>query len=399
MIEKRLVFVFPGFEPMPITAHMDRFARAAARSAPIWDARLAIEPTDRREASDAPTRRGLLRAELSGSDWRTHTDLVFCDWSDLILSYAGHSPLRRLSAGLVGLADFLFTGTVFRYARVSWRYLFFYLFPLVVIAAALLGGWLVAGLVAALLPLTGVAGVLVAGLAGLGAAWLVLMLADRRVHVLTAMDDWALARDLCRGRNPAIAQRIDEHAKAMHRAVAETQAGEIVIAAHSLGASLAVLALARALADGMRCDRPLHVLTVGSSLMKTALHPAASAQRQAVHDLVVTRRIGWTDCQGLSDPINFYRSNPARSLGIQGGETPIVVRIRFKRLVTPETYRRIKRDFFRLHRQFVLAVERRNAYSFHMLLLGPRPLADYGRLETVDLPPLSRAAAGPEPKP
>jgi hypothetical protein len=380
MIEKRLVFVFPGFEPMPITAHMDRFARAAARSAPLWDTRLAIEPTDRRAETNAATHRGVLRAELTGHGWRTHTDLVFCDWSDLILAYAGRSSLRRLFSGLAGLGDFLVTGTVFRYARVSWRYLFFYLFPLVVLAGILFGGWIIGRLVAALAPLPGLAGLLVAVLAGLATAWALL---------LTAMDDWAMARDFCRDRNPAITRRIDAHAEAMRHAVAGTEADEIVIAAHSLGASLAVLALSRALAGGLRRDRPLQVLTVGSSLMKTALHPAAGAQRRAVREIVVTHAVPWIDVQGLSDPINFYRSDPARSLGIREGEAPAVVRIRFKRLVTTATYRRIKRDFFRLHRQFVLAVERRSAYSFHMLLLGPRPLVDYGRLETVDLPPLS----------
>ena len=399
MIEKRLVFVFPGFEPMPITAHMDRFARAAARTAPLWDTRLAIEPTDRRAETEAATHRGVLRAELTGHGWRTHTDLVFCDWSDLILAYAGRSSLRRLFSGLAGLGDFLVTGTVVRYARVSWRYLFFYLFPLAVLAGTLFGGWIIGGLVAALAPLPGPAGLLVAVLAGLATAWALLLYANRRLHVLTAMDDWAMARDFCRDRNPAITRRIDAHAEAMRHAVAGTEADEIVIAAHSLGASLAVLALDRALAAGLRRDRPLQVLTVGSSLMKTALHPAAGAQRRAVREIVVTHAVPWIDVQGLSDPINFYRSDPARSLGIREGEAPTVVRIRFKRLVTTATYRRIKRDFFRLHRQFVLAVERRSAYSFHMLLLGPRPLVDYGRLETVDLPPLSPPATGEGARP
>ena len=74
MIEKRLVFVFPGFEPMPITAHMDRFARAAARTAPLWDTRLAIEPTDRRAETEAATHRGVLRALC-----RQHVHSVFTE--------------------------------------------------------------------------------------------------------------------------------------------------------------------------------------------------------------------------------------------------------------------------------------------------------------------------------
>ena len=52
------------------------------------------------------TLRGVLRAELTGHGGRTHTDLVFCDWSDLILAYAGLASLRRLFSGLAGLGDF-----------------------------------------------------------------------------------------------------------------------------------------------------------------------------------------------------------------------------------------------------------------------------------------------------
>ena len=211
------------------------------------------------------------------------------------------------------------------------------------------------------------------------------------MFLLTALDDWTMALDLIRGRKPAIEARIAAQAWAIGERAATSDADEIVVAAHSLGASFAVAALSKALRDGAVPARPIHILTVGSSLMKTALHPAASAQREAVRHLVVEEGLPWIDCQGLSDPINFYKSNPATSLGISEGRTPEVIRVHFRRMITPATYRRIKRDFFRLHRQFVLAVERRCPYSFHMLLTGPRPLSDFSRDRTIDQPPLAKA--------
>ncbi len=391
MIEKRLVFVFPGFEPMLAPAHMERFRRAAERSAAVWQADLRLHGAPEPQTAGAPTLFPSLQADLSGSDWRTQTELVFCDWGDLILAYAARPAIERLSSGLLALADFLVTGTVIRYCRVSWRYAFFFAFPIAVMTAAILIGWAVhAALTAAL---TGLVGSVTGFVMGLLAALALLFLAERRWHLLTALDDWALARDLCRERNPALSARIARQAEEIAARAAASDAGEIVVAAHSLGASFAVLALDRALSGDLATDRRWHILTVGSSLMKTTLHPAAKTQRAAVQRLVADHRIAWTDCQGLSDPINFYNSNPATSLGIREGRIPVVVRVHFKRLVTPETYRRIKRDFFRLHRQFVLAVERRCPYSFHMLLLGPRPLADFTETRTVDVPPLAAGAS------
>lgn len=389
MIEKRLVFVFPGFEPMLAAAHMDRFRRAAERSAPLWRTEIRWDTPNEPRVAESPVLFPSLRAKLSGASWHTETELVFCDWGDLILAYAARPAIERLSSGLLALADFLVTGTFFRYCRVSWRYAFFFAFPIAVMTAAIFIGWAVHAALTALL--TGLAGSVAGFVLGLLAALALLFLAERRWHLLTAMDDWAMARDLCRERNPALSARIARQAEEIAARSAASDAGEIVVAAHSLGASFAVLALDQAFSHGLNADRPWHFLTVGSSLMKTALHPAARIQRAAVRRLVADHRIAWTDCQGLSDPINFFNSNPATSLGIREGRIPVVVRVRFKHLVLPETYRRIKRDFFRLHRQFVLAVERRSPYSFHMLLLGPRPLADFAETRTIDVPPLAPA--------
>ncbi|UIJ71977.1 hypothetical protein [Aurantimonas sp. HBX-1] len=387
MIEKRLVFLFPGFEPLRADAQVERFQRAAKRSAAVWGAELALSTPRTDGSGSSPF--STFDATLSGPGYRTDTEIVVCDWSDLIRAYAARPVLTRLVTGLVALGDFLVTGTVFRYLRTSWRYGFFYAFPLAMLLFALVPALFAFSWLAWLVP--GAPGVL----AGLAAAALVaaalLHWVNRRLHLLVALDDWAMARDFCRGRNPLILARIERQAAEIRRRSAASDAEEIVFAAHSLGASLAILAIDRAIRDGLPVHRE-HVLTVGSSLLKTALHPAARDQRDAVRRLVVDRQLPWVDCQGLSDPINFYKSNPATSLGIADGRTPVVIRVRFKHLVRPETYRRIKRDFFRLHRQFVLAVEQRCAYSFHMLLLGPRPMADFAATGTVALPPLAATA-------
>ncbi|MCB8837432.1 hypothetical protein [Aurantimonas sp. VKM B-3413] len=383
MIEERLVFLFAGFEPMRADAHIRRFLRGAESAAALWDRPIWIAPGPAATEGDGDLFPTLL-SKLESEGSQTRAEIVFCDWGDLILAYRARPAIRRFASGLLALADFLVTGTVFRYFRVSWRYGLFYLFPLAIVAGAIALGSLCGFAVAA--ALGGTAGVLLGIVIGFALALAALVLADRRLHLLTAMDDWAMALDLCRGRNPAIIERMERQGAVMAALMASRPAQEIVVAAHSLGASMAVAALRSALSGNAARAGRVRILTVGSSLMKTALHPAAAPQRRAVAALVVDHRIPWTDCQSLSDPINFYKSNPATSLGLRDGRTPDVVRIHFKQMLKPETYRRIKRDFFRVHRQFVLPVERRCAYSFHMLLLGPRSVADFAATRSVDIP-------------
>ena len=400
MIAKRLVFLFPGFEPMLAKAHMERFRRAGSRAAALWDTTLAfrdLEPDDSAGAISADPSEPCfpsLHASHSGEAFATETEIVVLEWGDLILDYAARPAHTRFFDGYAALFDFLATGTVVAYFRTSWRYGLFFAFPLLVLVASLLIGWGGVALLAILLPAVAspIASIVIDLLVAIG----LIALAIRRLHLLTALDDWTMALDLIHGRKPAIEARIAAQSRAISDRAGGSDADEIVVAAHSLGASFAVLALSKALKEDALPTQPIRILTVGSSLLKTALHPAAIAQREAVRHLVVDEKLAWTDCQGLSDPINFYKSNPATSLGIRDGRTPDVIRVHFKRMVTPQTYKRIKRNFFRLHRQFVLAVERRCPYSFHMLLTGPSPLTDFARDKTVDRPPLARPQTAPQ---
>ena len=399
MVNKRLVFLFPGFEPMRAREHADRFKRAARRSAGVWGAELRLGRTRRRRGEAGSAAFLDLRARLSGEGWSVSTDVVVCDWGDIILSYQARPPITRILSGLAGLLDFAVTGTFFRYCRTSWRYAFFYLFPLVALLGSLAAGGLLGSLVASVIP--GPFGVLAGLVVDCLMPLLLLMILDRRLHLLTAFDDWALARDMCRGRNRRLEQRITRQTEEMLKRVGDGGFDEVVIAAHSLGACLAVPALSRALnAPGGWPGRDMPcVLTVGSSLLKSALHPSAAGQRAAVADLVKNHRVTWIDCQSLTDIINFYGSNPATSLGIRDGRVPSVVRVRFRSILSPSTYRRIKRDFFRIHRQFVLAVERRAGYSFHMLLLGPNRVGAFAETKSLDRPPLAARAAADEAVP
>jgi hypothetical protein len=45
--------------------------------------------------------------------------------------------------------------------------------------------------------------------------------------------------------------------------------------------------------------------------------------------------------------------------------------VRIKQMLEPEIYRRIRRNLFRVHCQFVSANDRRAPYDFYMFLCGP----------------------------
>lgn len=382
-IKRRLVLLFPGFEPLSRAVHTERFERGARMAADVWGVGLVSE-----RASGIQPDEPDLRIAMSGDGWHTQSEIVVCDWSDTIARYSRRPFVTRLKEGFAALLDFATSGTARRYFQVSWRYGLFYSYPLVLTLLTLVAAFFVA--VGPLLGDHSAIHLLWSIPAAILLAALVALYALKRLHFMTLMDDWAFARALARNTDPALAERIASQARSIERGLTRDAFDEIVMAGHSLGVSLGVLALSDALSRA-RPAAPVHVLTVGASLLKTALHPAAARQREAVRALVEDHRLLWVDVQSLSDPLNFYRSNPARSLGITGGREPITKRISLGKLVLPKTRARLRRDVFRRHRQFVYGTERRHAYSFHMILTGPVGFERFAQAGDVDLPPLPGA--------
>ncbi|MBL8581837.1 MAG: hypothetical protein JNL61_06375, partial [Rhizobiaceae bacterium] len=317
---------------------------------------------------------GCFSIHALGEGWQTHSDVAIVGLGDVYGVYAARGPLRRIASGMLGIADFIVTGTTWRYLATSWRYLFFVLYPLFVTAALIVAA--AAGGVAAAAfwgPAVGwgVALLLLAGLTGL------LLAAEGWMHFLLVMDDWTFARDLAREGQPEVASMLASIAADAARLARESNADETVVAAHSIGAVMAAEALAAALRDG-RAVAPVGLLTVGSSLLKVGLHPAARRLRACVKDIAASR-VPWLDVQAHTDVLNFYGAHPAKLLadGEAGGCRTMKIRFRYQ--LSPERYRVIRRNLFRVHRQFVYGVERRAEYAYHAILCGPEPFAEIVR--------------------
>jgi hypothetical protein len=335
---------------------------------------MTIEPSAfaAEERSQTSIGTGSFTVAATGDGWSATTEVVIYGLGELNEDYAAGNPVRRAVGGLAALVDFVVSGTFFRYLSISWRYGFFFIFPLLVLIGAALAAWIAYLAGAALFA---AAPALAGWVAALCAFLLVLVYAARRLHFLLVMDDWAFARDLARGRNPELDRRLALLAADVRRRIGETGAGEIVFSAHSFGAVAAVIVLAEALEAA---PARYGLMTVGSSLLKIALHPAAKGLRGAVATIV---KAGgpWLDVQSLTDILNFYRSKPAELLAGAAGPDQTTTSVRFRSQLSDQTYRAIKRDFFRVHRQFVFGVERRSHYSYHAILCGPEPFVEVAR--------------------
>ena len=371
LVRKRCFVQMIGYEPVGAEHHHRRFIREMKRFQKAWNVSGSVSPLN--VSADGAVANWTV--ETGGPNWRVATDYYYFRWDDFISADAQESDWWRFPLGIAALIEFILTGTATKYFVVAWRYGGFFLSPLIYILGMI---WLSIGLTRLIVGHSGLPYSLFwAPLLAFALFVALRLIFGRMLFIRYALDDWYFARDFIHRVRPGIEDRLDRLARELVRLVRETDADEIVFDGHSLGAPLSLVVLDRALKldpELSRRERPLYVVSSGSSLLKLALHPAAGWLREVVAR-VANAPIYWVEFQALVDIINVYKVDPVVAVGLAATGKPIIKIIRIRSMVEEKTYRSFHLNFLRIHRQAMMGNERRYYYDYYMLCCGPIPLA------------------------
>ncbi len=160
---------------------------------------------------------------------------------------------------------------------------------------------------------------------------------------------------------------------------------EVLIVGHSIGAQHAIGALDQL----YRKDPSLFdtgkasFLTLGQCLpLLGALREAEQFRRELAVVGIEMTGMPWIDVTSPSDPASSCAVDPLAPTGLDRpmgeDERPVQVSPRFHAILTPETFRQIRREPFRFHFQYLMASEIPGRYNFFRLTCGPERLAPPG---------------------
>ena len=359
VIRKRRVFHLPGYDPAPPAAVKQRFARELGRFEKTWSVQASVA-----DGTDDTN----WRATASGPNWQVDTHYRLVDWSDVIEAASAKPMWLRIPQGLLAFVDFS-VNALPRYLRANWRYAGFFLYPFVMFAA-----------LAALAISIGRYAASASGyfLVGIAVALAIFALLwqwpGRRLFLHLLFDDWIFSRDYVRHGDRAVEAKLDRTARELVDLARKSETDEIVVVGHSLGATLAIDLLDRALKLepmlGQTGPR-VALISVGSSILKIGLHAAAGSFRASAERVASAPGIFWGDYQAISDIMNFYKRDPLAAMGLPARGVPLVRMVRIRHMLDPDIYRRIRYHPLRMHLQFVSGNNLRNAYDYFMLVCGP----------------------------
>ena len=375
-VHRRKVFYISGFDPKGPSHYHSLYTAEAAKQTPLNGLAVSVGET-RRKGREATA------WSLTGriGPMSIETDYEVLRWDDIMRQRMRMGKLAFAKNVLGTYWHFMRTGALWRILKTSYPPFLAGVYPVACICALFFVAAL-AGLIAYLVvpPPAAIP-------ASVGAVVLTLYLGKRleyRVPVFWPLHIFAFAADHMAGRTPDMDERIAFFGDEIARYAAGSCDDEILIASHSNGTVIAVLALAAALkADPHIGTRgpAISVLTLGHSIPMCSFLPKAEPLRQALQTLGDHSDIAWIDisaprdgaCFALTDPISvsgLVQANPAEP-------KPKLLSLPIGEVFTSETFRRtLRRRWLRLHFQYLMATERPTPFDYFLITAGPITLAE-----------------------
>ncbi len=371
---KRSVFMIGGYEPKSSDAFYLRTERELKRFCETWDVRAQVLSKGDQDKG----RIANIAIATDHGNGSVETNWNFFVWNDIVLGDFAKPFWYRIGRYWLTFADYVLSGTFFRILFMAWRFGLYFLYPAVMHLVFGLFGWLAGWLIAQ----ADFPGSLWAGWAvGIAVALGLWHTVGERYFVRHLGDLWAFSRNFIWGYRKDAEAALDHLARRIVDRWALGADDEILLVGHSTGGGLILDAAARALALnpslGVKGPR-IQILTVGSTALKIGLHPAARDFRARVQTLVDAPQIRWSEWQAMTDIINLYKSDPVKAMGLTprprtagAGRFPRLAEVRIRDMLLPEAYNRVKRNFFRVHYQFIMGNTQRYAQDFYMACCGP----------------------------
>lgn len=370
LVGRRRVVHISGFEPIGIDGLDRRLKSGLRKFAALWNATATSSAPEVSEDGRAVS----WDVESSGPNWTTQCRYTVLRWDELMQPYTGRSWLGRVAGGYRALFELILNGTLSQYFRANVRYGLFFIYPILVLFGFLILG-IAAGAGAAILGVP--AAPATAPLIAIAVFALLMRVFGSYFYLDFALADWAFAADLARDDVPGLDTVLERFTGEITAALRDHDADEVLLSSVSLGAVMMAEAVDRVCGrepDVQLWFRRTAFLTVGSSILKIGLHPAAERLRRLIGRVGAEKALYWVEYQAKVDPINFYKTNPVKDLAKRKTGRPVVRQIRIRSMMDDAEYRRAQRSALHLHRQFVMPNAKRYFYDFYQISFGPLPL-------------------------
>ncbi|MEJ6401922.1 hypothetical protein [Yoonia sp. 2307UL14-13] len=393
-VRQRRVFHIPGYDPIHPRRYRELYRTEGAKQAEIGGYEIAVKA-----AQSEDTFRWAVKTRIDGVETVARIDVLV--WSDIVRKSMAQTIPATYWQLLRTAWIYIATGTL---RRLMWMrkgpviaalYPVFMLLGQLLIAIVLglyLGGWAEAGVLwfQRLFGLTDGFFFALFGWIGFALKCAILLgmvltllhwfkSKDSRLYAYYLMHDYAFSAGKWGATPPELQARMDLFAETIAAALS-SDVDEVLVVGHSSGAHLAIAVVADLIREGrVPTDGPrLALLTLGQVVPMVSFLPDARELRRDLAFLAGQDRVAWVDVSAPGDGCSFALCDPVAVTGVTppGKKWPLILSASFTQTLKPETWRKLRWRFFRLHFQYLCAFDQPKDYDYFQITAGPVSLAE-----------------------
>ena len=372
-VKRRRVFYLPGYDPIHPRRYRELYRKEGRDQARVSGYEIALSPKSIESQNYGWHVEAVIQEQACTADF----DVLV--WSDIVRS--------SMETGILG--------TYRQLVRTSWIYIasgalrrlmwlrkgpvIAALYPIVMLLLQLLAACVVAGLSAWALswahPLAAWA-----ALAAIPAVLMWFRSKDAKLYAYYLMHDYAYSAQHGGANPPELEARMAEFGDMIAEALTSDDTDEVLVVGHSSGAHLGVSILADLIRAGrVPADGPaLGFLTLGQVVPMVSFLPEAHRLRADLQYLSTRDELAWVDVTAPGDGCAFALCDPVAVSGVAPSDQkwPLVFSAAFTQTLSPERWEELRRQYFRLHFQYLCAFDRPKDYDYFQITAGPMTLAD-----------------------
>ena len=370
-VKRRHVFYFSGFDPRGSSFYYRLYRNEAKKQSAVN----GMAPTVGLRQRYSPARHGW-NIQTTTENHQVNTDYSFLNWDDIIKHYWVIGYFRLILAAFRVIRSHILSGMVFKVMKISRPPAVTGLYPVIFVLVALILatslGFASSHLLKELIhpAIARVSGIAIT----VTMTWLLFFWGDK-LNVFWLLRIYDFTGKWADNKIPELDQRFEVFANEIAATSQEKDYDEILIVGHSVGAIIAIPVVAKLLTK-IDPDRPITFLTLGECIPLLSLLPKAQVYRNELERVAKATNVFWYDITSAIDGACFPLKNPVTISGIAITDKPIVLSARFHTLFTPATYKKIRRDWYKIHFQYLLAHELNGQYDFFAMTAGAQRLGD-----------------------
>lgn len=363
LVKRRCVISIGDYDSPQVAQQYANFQAGLKRFSRTWNVATRISPL-RTEADGAIA---IWRSEAKAPNWIVQTDFRILNWQDVFGSDARWS-LDRAWRAIKAAADFISSGTWWRYFRLNWRFGMFFFYPLLaVFLVSFLLLWL-----SVFLGNMGLPSSSLLAMSALGALSYCYLKWIDPVGMLRVLDMWIFVHELIHLKKANLADRLGIFVEDLKAILAADDFDEVVLVGHGFGAVFQPLIVDRAfwaMPEFGKDGRSINVLSLGSMLLAVGAHPEGAWVVMPASRIARDRWVYWVEYQAQEDVLNFPGKSPLAELLSDHGK-PVLQRITIRQMIELSG-KGLASRISQIHRQYVRANTQRYFYDYFMIACGP----------------------------